>query len=546
MSRQLLSILALSLCALACRGPALHCAAGPILISESQSLPAPAPFKVGVASAEFTPDKGYPLGGYGGGTRRESFPVMFGVGVFGRWSLQLSQHLMDDEQHNHYLAESEGSHDPLRARAFVIVPKGDSPIVFCRMDLVIMTRALRDRVLELTKSLGVRAERLSLCANHTHSGVGAFSADLFPKLIAMDNYRPEIFEALAQSAARAIREALMSARPASLSVARAEDLKGPEAVARNRRARKFDAIKREDKDPEILALVARLHSRRAKRSKQDRPVLGVLVNYSVHPTVLGPQNVYFSADLAGALEYELEKSLKAKLGRAVPVLFFNGAQGDIGPGRTNLKHRGGLMAAHEIGQRFVKCCLPALLEDRSQSQLAMISAQSNPSFGSPIGIIAPGSRKDFFEGAQSPWSWLTMPLTLPINLPFVVLGAPEIRALLTWNMRFGVVANLDFYAETTRFPVGAWRLSLGAEDIMVLQIPGEATHDLGLELKAYARTLGVKRVFIMGLCNDAMSYITSEREYDRGGYEGGATLFGPQTGPHLLAVLKACMKDLMK
>src|SRR2546423_9045982 len=43
-------------------------------------------FKAGAAAVEFTPPKGYPLAGYGGGERRIALPLWWGPGWPGRLS----------------------------------------------------------------------------------------------------------------------------------------------------------------------------------------------------------------------------------------------------------------------------------------------------------------------------------------------------------------------------------------------------------------------------------------------------------------------------
>lgn len=516
----------------ACQSPP-----GPIIKDLGQELTPSRTFKVGVGSVDVTPDKGYPLAGFGGGERRESFPILFGAGIIGRFSLEKRQEVTNgSDDKSHYLAGAKGSHDPLQARALVIHPDGQKPLVFCRLDLVIMNPALVDRVLEIVGDLHLTRDRLLLSATHTHSGVGAYHQDPFPRLIALDNYRPEIFEMLAQGCAKAIRQALANAEPASLAVARARDLPVDEGgLSKNRRARALETVDKDDKDTEILALVAKRS--RATKTHKAGSILGVLLNYAIHPTVLGMDNLHFSADVAGALEREVSRALPEN----PPVLFFNGAEGDIGPSYVGLKQRGGLAACKGIGERCAGLIGSAIVNAKGREQVQIATASAQREFGSPFVYLTPGSRKSFYESEKHPASWITFPLTIPLNLPFWALGVFEVRTALTWNLRFGVKVRLDAYAPNTRFRMGITRLKLGDEDLIFAQVPGEATHDLGLEIKALAKKHGAKTTFIMGLCNDAMSYIASEEKYYLGNYEAMATLFGPQTGPRVVETLDSCM-----
>jgi neutral ceramidase len=57
--------------------------------------------------------------------------------------------------------------------------------------------------------------------------------------------------------------------------------------------------------------------------KKDENVVGLLVNLSCHPTILGAQNTLISADLIGAIRKGLEDRYHC------PVFMTNGAEGDI-------------------------------------------------------------------------------------------------------------------------------------------------------------------------------------------------------------------------
>jgi len=500
-------------------------------LTHSTPIAAQATLLAGVGVVDVTPDKGYPLAGFGGGARRQSFPLLFGVGLIGRLSLDLSQRWSDGyDDRSHYLSGAAGTSDPLYAKAIALIPKGEPPLVLCRLDLVIMTAALQDRVLELTKDLGLRRDRFFLCATHTHSGVGAFHKETLPKLIALDNYRPEIFEKLAQGAALAIRKAIRGAKPSSLAVAKAVDPPGAESVARNRRARRVLTTKRNDKDDEILALVIRQGSR----------ITSVLVNYAVHPTVLGMDNAYWSGDVAAGIEGAVSDALPDR----PPVLFFNGAEGDIAPVRGGLRHRGGIVACRLIGERLARYLTPAIRASKGAAKLAIGSVASERDFGTPHAIISPWPEA-FSATEKDPASLVSSILALPLNIPFWLLLAPEIRVVFTWNGRLGVIAVLSPYSNgDNRYRIGAVRLQVGSEELCFSSIPGEATHDLGLAIKLAAKSRGARHAFVFGLANGAMSYIASRKVYYEGSYEAMATLFGPETGPRLLESVEFCLDRL--
>ena len=72
------------------------------------------------------------------------------------------------------------------------------------------------------------------------------------------------------------------------------------------------------------------------------------MNFVVHGTALNAHNLELSADVPGGIERALEQQLHA------PVLFINGAEGDVSPaeggyeGIANLSHSFGKQASHVL------------------------------------------------------------------------------------------------------------------------------------------------------------------------------------------------------
>ncbi len=77
--------------------------------------------------------------------------------------------------------------------------------------------------------------------------------------------------------------------------------------------------------------------------------LAVLVNYSCHPVVLGPDNVQYSADYPGAMS----RLVETELGGGVICLFLQGAPGDINPyfDKTPLRENG-VQSMRETGEEL--------------------------------------------------------------------------------------------------------------------------------------------------------------------------------------------------
>lgn len=471
-------------------------------------------FKAGAAAREFTPPKGYPLAGYGGGERRVAFPLYWGLGWPGRLALDWMRWRHENAAPAAMLAPAAGAHDALQAKALVLVPESGPPYAIVRIDAIESSAALHDRVVLLTKDLGFARETLVLAATHTHSGVGGFIDEPLAELLAMDVFRKETQERIAHAAADAVRAAYTDARPASIGFARARD-EGPDGkpvVASNRRAGRGHGNE-DDLDREIdLVLI---------RDRAGKEPIATLACYAVHPTVLGTANRYFSSDLVAPIESAIASCAKGGEG-----LFVNGAEGDVGPRAGS----GGLRECRREGEAFANVCsgvlaAPAVLSERASFRGAVATEE----MGDPEIFLTPGDRESFYRGDAGAGKFLTCPLTLPVNLLAWIVGFTNVRLALTWTLSAGVVVDFSSYGRSSRFRGGGLRITAGTEDVFLFAAPCEATHTVGRELKKRGLERGATRVLVLGLADDAMSYVTTREEYFEGGYEATVTLFGPDT-----------------
>ncbi len=65
---------------------------------------------------------------------------------------------------------------------------------------------------------------------------------------------------------------------------------------------------------------------------------------------------------------------------------------------------------------------------------------------------------------------------------------------------------------------------------MIIGAPGEMIAELGIDIKNKVRASGVPNPTIGGLANEWISYILSENQYQKGGYESSASFYGPTLG----------------
>ncbi len=225
--------------------------------------------EAGAAKVEITGPVGAPLNGYGARWGRDSVAV----------------------------------HDPLWARALYL-DDGQTRLFLVNLDLCIVNRELRDRVLALAPG-DVPKDNIILTATHTHSAQGAMIKD-FPFRFVSGRFMPEVLESTARGIVQAMHEAMESRRRAAIGHGEVRQ----QVLSANRR---YPGGPIDEQIGVILVVDA------------DGSPIAVLANFAAHPTSVGGDDFYsYSADYVGFYYDELER-LTAP---GCIAMFLNGAQGN--------------------------------------------------------------------------------------------------------------------------------------------------------------------------------------------------------------------------
>ena len=220
--------------------------------------------------------------------------------------------------------------------------------------------------------------------------------------------------------------------------------------------------------------------------------IAALLNFAIHGTCLGASNMKFTADVMGYIEGAVEK----KLGGGVAI-FTNGAEGDVAP------DGGGFTGAAKIGAVLGEATAKLWKKTPTKKWIEIAGAYGDVKFPSP---------------------------TLNGCLP--LFGSKTTICDLLPNVKI----PLSMFMQS-KLPFGAIRL----DDVVLSTIPGEAITDVGLAVKAEGKKKGFRHTFVIGLANDFMGYVVTEKYYNLGEYESQATMYGKNTGTH---VIQACEKYL--
>ncbi len=364
----------------------------------------------------------------------------------------------------------------LYARALVL-RQGPTVAALAVVDLIGFPAVLGNRVRALVPRLP--AESILIGATHTHSAPDAYA---FPDGQGGHTASLPYLDLVVRECAAALNAALDQLAPAELRAAH--------APVEGKIAYNYYAPDLYDRRAGVLQL-----------RRPNGPTIATLVNFAIHPEVLGNSRGILSPDLVGPLCDRLESTQGGE------ALFFNGAQGGMvtadnrdlsqaprDPQRAYWNDLGTWAECERIGH---------LLASESARLLAAAPWQSNPKLA-----LAHAD------------------LTLPVEneLLWQVIQASPLKYPAQPNR-----------SVTTRLH----RLDLGS--VQMLTIPGEALPNLGFYLK---RKMRGPHPFLLGLTNDAFGYILSEIDFNsfpRYDYVSRTSL-GEKTGPLFLQAALALLQ----
>jgi hypothetical protein len=235
-------------------------------------------FKAGVAKIDITPPVGTQLAGYSDRVGKKSL----------------------------------GVNDPLYAKCLILA-SSEEKIAIITADMFYLRNSLYyDLCKEIENKIGIKKENIIFAVSHSHSSSGEIFKEL--SFIA-GKYNPKIYKSLLGKLVKLVIEANNNLKEAKFASGSGK----VENCAVNRR---FGGT---ITDPEVG--VIRIDD--AKTGK----CIAILFNYAAHPTVLGSDNLLFSADWPGYAQKAIEKVKNGAI-----ALYTNGAQGDQAPGLSNIKN----------------------------------------------------------------------------------------------------------------------------------------------------------------------------------------------------------------
>jgi hypothetical protein len=256
----------------------------------------------------------------------------------------------------------------------------------------------------------------------------------------------------------------------------------------------------------------------------DGTPLAVLVNYACHPDVLGPKSDLISADYVGAARSTVETLLGA------PMLFFQGAAGDIDPRCGIVLGADGVDEMHrlgtELGCEVARVCQEIHTVRQRDHRVEWKSAAAVVTAWAYEDVEAP-----FVRSLAAASRTLSLPLRpLPdegaarrlleaerqaletvLDRPSSLVERLVARRRVSWAevqleaVERGTPPTLDFELQVLRL-----------DDLAVVAVPGELFVEIGLRMKE--RSL-LSHTFVFGYSNGTYFYIPTAAAFPYGGYE---------------------------
>ena len=371
--------------------------------------------------------------------------------------------------------------DDLTATALVL-GDGTTRLALLAVDLLAISQDIGERIAGLVaERIGLPAEHVMIACSHAHTtpvaSVNAAARDPQKRYV----------EQFVSWAVEAIEAAAETLRPIRLQVGR-----GEASIAVNRRETnaKGDTIIGYDPDGLVDRSLGVVQLVEVDGSGPAGAVMATLVNYTCHPTCLGPKFKFATAAWPGEMRGVVESHTGA------PCLFLQGATGDLNPEHEWGKDELGAMV--RLGKRVGEAVVATL-------------ATMEPVEAVPLGV-----RRDLV--------WLDIEPELARD---GVTPMTYKQALTRHTKVPGMFADwlLDrFYPvdpEVRRTEDGTWQVALAVQtlrigDVAISTQGAEVFQGIGLAVKASSPA---RLTLFAGYTGGMIGYLPTAEEHARGGYE---------------------------
>ncbi len=457
--------------------------------------------------------------------------------------------------------KSEGVRTKLKARAFYIKPKKGEPLVVVQLDMLSGESLLHHRVAELiAEKTDVKAHNLTLNATHTHSGPGQYhSSNAFNTFASnTGGFNPAYFEQLAQWISQAVITAYNTRRPAKVATG-AIDIWG---FTRNRShephvanldvKNKDLAIHRRYTAIDPVMTMVRIDVK--ADDGQYRP-LGAFSTFAIHGTALSSAVSLYSADVWAYISQELEWSIREHYPLDWQPVYgpFQGNHADVAPNTT--RKMMGYIEAQKVGKGIAAQAWQLFhsLDTQLKDDITIRTAlrEVNVLQDRRIDDVELCDRAYFSTAQTAAPDEHETPILYYLP-PFrrgwpgkLFTGCHGAKHVMGWEWIQGMIFEPEEFPYLLNVHVAQ------VDDLMMVSLPFEITVKGGDRIKAkVAEVLAsskapVRYLTLSSVANGYFGYAVTPEEYALQWYEGGSTIYGPNTIPFLAAQSASLVNQLL-
>lgn len=340
---------------------------------------------------------------------------------------------------------STGVHDELFVKALA-VSDGTDTAVIVGADMLLIPENVAELVrIHVSQQTALTANEILFNASHTHSGPGAFAPGLASS-IANGPFDRKISDFLAKAFTEAIVEACRSLEPAKMTFGSVD---APEYI--ENRTRRDGVV-----DSELGYMLF----------EQEDGDQCFVISYSAHPTVLGADNLQFSAEYPGFLVRHVMEQTGAQ------AIYLGGSVGSMGP------------RPPEGVDSFDRCCtMGVALADKVLEAIVDIKPFKNKVDVASVGF----------------------PIELP---PF------QVRLNKNWRVSKFVFPFLGIDTD-------GWMHAMRIGDVALVGTPADYCGEISVDLKSWAQNRLID-LWVLSFNGDYAGYISPDKYYynidEKGGY----------------------------
>lgn len=379
-----------------------------------------------------------------------------------------------------------GVHDRIFAKALVL-SDGSKKFALVTVDALGFAPPVKTAVLDRLADKGWTPDNLMLLASHSHTAIEMNALNPLNEFHVpqLGLHNPPLFELTMGRLAQVVADAEKDLVPVAVGTSSIK----LEGWNRNRR------IPGGITDTELT--VARI-------DRLDGRPFAVFINWTAHPTFMGPQDMWFSGGWPG----HMQRTLESLIGDDVQAMYANGAEGD----QTTVARPNSGDSHWERAERY----------------------------GRDVGIAAWGVWRKISPAPHPVFGFWRQEIELPPRQ-----WHPNFKE--TGGKEYGMTEELLREMLPKMFPARTASLSLRLDDLVIVGIPGELAAKLGLEVKQRAGEItGAKHPIIGGLADEWISYILPIEQYNLGKYEASMSFYGPTLADVIVKGALAGVENLQK